>query len=33
VNATAETADEVLCEMCGEPVLADPDAPPAHERR
>jgi len=32
VDPSAQTADEVLCEMCGKPVLDDPyvDHPPRH---
>jgi hypothetical protein len=32
-DPTAESADEVLCEACGEPVLADPDTPPSENLR
>jgi hypothetical protein len=30
-DPAADSADEVLCEVCGEPVLEDPD-PPAPPR-
>lgn len=36
VDPTAHNADEVLCEVCGEPVLADPqgsDQPQRVDRR
>jgi transcription initiation factor IIE alpha subunit len=33
VDLSAGTADEVQCEMCGEPVLDDPDASRTVKRR
>lgn len=32
VDPEAATADEVLCEVCGEPVLVDPDDAPGQPR-
>lgn len=32
VDHAARTADEVLCEVCGEPVLQDPDVPRDSDR-
>lgn len=31
-RATAGSADQILCEVCGEPVLEDPDRPPEPDR-
>ena len=30
VDPDASTPEEVLCELCGEPVLPDPDDAPPH---